>query len=253
MDGNTSPLGAVPHPESITDGRPGNVTLVPGSPEWAATGEGRATVQRLDGTWVTRAEDVPYGYCHCGCGNATKIADRTHTSKGHFKGEPYKFLMGHGGLRGRVSPPLESLFFHRVAKGASDDCWEWQGSKTWSGYGQFQHGTATKLAHRIAYTFANGDIPDGLVVRHKCDNPPCCNPAHLEVGTYKDNMQDAVVRDRMSHGEAHPFAVLTEDDVREIRAQHEQGVTISAMSRHYGVGRKAIRSAIRRETWRRVA
>lgn len=213
----------------------------------------RATVQRIDGTWVTRAESVPYGLCHCGCGGRTKVATSSDARRGYVRGEPYRFIQGHGGVRGRVSPPLHELFFHRVAKRSDDECWEWQGSRTKQGYGKLQHETVTKLTHRIAYEFAFGDIPDGLVVRHKCDNPPCCNPSHLETGTYKDNMKDASDRGRAIHGERSPAAILTEDDVREIRWQYGQGVTISAMSRHYGVARATIRSAIHRRTWRRVA
>lgn len=74
-------------------------------------------------------------------------------------------------------------------------CWKWRGAKD-GGYGVFKLLGRTVAAHRVAYAFVHGDIPDGLVVRHKCHTPPCCNPTHLETGTHADNVRDRVLRDR---------------------------------------------------------
>lgn len=216
-------------------------------------GKERKSVQRIDGTWVNRAEDVPYGYCHCGCGGRTNIAKSSSAKLGRVLGEPYKFIRGHGGGRGRVSPPLEDVFLRHVEKREVFECWEWQGSKLRSGYGRLTYGAVERLAHRIAYEFAHGAISEGEVVRHKCDNPPCCNPNHLEIGTPKDNAQDAVDRSRTAHGERNGQSVLTEDDVREARSKYAQGATITAIAQLYGVERSTMRSAIHRKTWRRVA
>jgi hypothetical protein len=70
----------------------------------------------------------------------------------------------------------------------------------------------TKYAHRIAWELVNGPVPDGLHVRHKCDNPACVNPAHLEVGTHQDNVNDMVARGRHVG-----FRKLDEWDVKFIR------------------------------------
>ena len=78
-------------------------------------------------------------------------------------------------------------------------CWNWTGS-TAKGYGQIWVGNTNLRSHRLAYEIAHGPIPDGLLVRHKCDNPLCCNPAHLEVGTDADNAMDRVVRGRSRKG-----------------------------------------------------
>ena len=72
-------------------------------------------------------------------------------------------------------------------------CWEWQGSRLPSGYGRLGH----RYVHRAMYEVSHGPIPDGLFVLHACDNPPCCNPDHLRVGTAKDNSRDAVDRKRL--------------------------------------------------------
>jgi hypothetical protein len=74
-----------------------------------------------------------------------------------------------------------------------DGCWPWLGCLSTAGYGR---AGKRGYAHRLAYEFAYGPIPAGLEIRHACDNPPCCNPAHLLVGTREDNAHDMVVRGR---------------------------------------------------------
>ena len=75
-------------------------------------------------------------------------------------------------------------------------CWVWQGSVNRLGYGQLAVGTRRFMAHRLAYMLWKGEITPGLYVCHDCDNPRCCNPAHLHQGTAKQNMQEASARDR---------------------------------------------------------
>lgn len=74
-------------------------------------------------------------------------------------------------------------------------CWEWRGSRV-RGYGQLKVNGHPLRAHRMAYELVCGAVPDGLMVLHSCDNPKCCNPAHLRAGTAADNYQDAVERGR---------------------------------------------------------
>lgn len=78
----------------------------------------------------------------------------------------------------------------------ADGCWEWTGTRVEFGYGQIIRDGRRLRAHRVAYEIAYGPIPDGLVVRHKCDNPPCVRPDHLELGTRADNNQDRENRGR---------------------------------------------------------
>jgi hypothetical protein len=79
-------------------------------------------------------------------------------------------------------------------------CWEWIGPRNAAGYGRVSSGTGkerrTTYAHRYFYTEANGPIPEGMLVCHKCDNPPCCNPHHLFLGTRTDNQRDRVAKGR---------------------------------------------------------
>lgn len=100
---------------------------------------------------------------------------------------------------GRPMPTcLAMALAQYVTPGAPDDCWVYVGPTKQGGYGRFSYGCGgkKKLAHRVAWELANGPIPDGLLVCHSCDNPPCCNPKHLFLGTHQDNKDDAVAKDR---------------------------------------------------------
>ncbi len=104
----------------------------------------------------------------------------------------------------RAAPtlPFEERFWRRVARpsDAPNVCWEWQGGSTIGGYGNFGTGECIYLAHRVAYELAVGPIPPGLLVMHSCDNPRCCRPSHLSVGTYADNTADMMAKGRGSKG-----------------------------------------------------
>ncbi|MEU8839979.1 HNH endonuclease signature motif containing protein [Streptomyces roseus] len=93
---------------------------------------------------------------------------------------------------------LPARFWVKVAAQATG-CWQWTGAKNPDGYGGFWHAGAFRLAHRVAFVALLGPIPDGLVVRHDCDNPNCVNPHHLRTGTQSDNGLDCVERGRHPH------------------------------------------------------
>lgn len=110
------------------------------------------------------------------------------------------------------------------------------------------------LAHRLSYLAFNGDIPEGLVVRHKCDNKCCVNPEHLEVGTQKDNVQDAIKRGRFSYrdnpkGVEHPNSKLTEEQVRVIFYSNE---TQRSLAAKYGVSFQLISLIKRGKIWQHM-
>lgn len=103
---------------------------------------------------------------------------------------------------GRFKPqgtePLEVRLRENITE-APNGCWEWTGNLNDSGYGVItavNHGYTMARVHRIMFERENGDIPDGMEVRHKCDNPPCVNPDHLVLGTHADNMRDMAERGR---------------------------------------------------------
>lgn len=106
-----------------------------------------------------------------------------------------------------------------------DSCWLWQGNKhPVTGYGNFSFMCKKYYAHRLAWEFANNKgIPAELFVMHKCDNPSCCNPKHLSLGTPQDNTQDAVNKGRMGTG----VIKLTPEQVREIRQDKRTEIEIA--------------------------
>jgi hypothetical protein len=89
---------------------------------------------------------------------------------------------------------LNIRFWNKVNK--TKKCWEWLATKNNKGYGRIQVNGKSRLAHRISYGLKNGEIPRGLEVLHKCDNPLCVNPKHLFLGTHKDNLQDMAKKGR---------------------------------------------------------
>jgi hypothetical protein len=90
----------------------------------------------------------------------------------------------------------EAEFWSFVDRRSADACWHWTGRKTTRGYGQIQGEGSWTGAHRRAYSLTKGEIPDGHYVCHTCDNPPCCNPAHLFIGTPQDNVDDMIAKGR---------------------------------------------------------
>lgn len=120
--------------------------------------------------------------------------------------------------------PLEVRLWSKVARVPSG-CWEWQGFRQPTGYGQIGMGRqrlGVASTHRVAWELHNqAAVPPGLVVRHKCDNPPCCNPHHLVVGTHADNHGDMVSRGRMARGSMLPHTKLTDPQVQEIRLRYD--------------------------------
>lgn len=105
--------------------------------------------------------------------------------------------------------PLEERFWEKVRKGPQ--CWEWTGSRV-RGYGYFGAWGRVRLAHRVSWQLRHGEIPPGLCILHRCDNPSCVRPGHLFIGTQRDNMQDAkrkgrTWQSRVTHcAHGHPFS-----------------------------------------------
>lgn len=156
-------------------------------------------------------------------------------------------------------PDVETLlvwnrFWKYVEPGEDGECWEWRGTRQAFGYGTLYRKEKGKSnrACRTAYELFKGPIPDGLVVMHMCDNPPCVNPQHLTVGTRSDNTQDAIKKGRLwfHRGENIPKAKLTREQVIEIRRQYANGdVSYAKLARCYGVGESAIKSVLTGRTW----
>jgi len=155
----------------------------------------------------------------------------------------------------RFSTELER-FWSRVSRPSEQACWLWTGSTRGADghkYGGFSSGGKTVGAHRYSWELANGTIPDGMLVCHKCDTPLCVNPSHLFIGSCKDNVQDmhAKGRARKLIGENHPMAKLSESDVSKIRAMRKDGFTLADIHKEFSpkITLATVKNAIRRG-WR---
>lgn len=138
---------------------------------------------------------------------------------------------------------------------ADNGCYEWTGAKMPKGYGFMKiPGTRRQdYAHRMAWLIYRGEIPDGMEVCHKCDNPPCVNPAHLFTGTRKDNLADMVRKGRSTAGEKNAGSVLTFSDVRKIKALIATGLmSQSQIGRAFGVSQISISRISRGVYWKHI-
>lgn len=146
-------------------------------------------------------------------------------------------------------------FFEKVEK--TDTCWLWQASFRRDGYGQFWIGGKNNAAHRVSWFLKHEQWPT-LSVLHVCDVRACVNPAHLFLGTQKDNMDDMDAKGRRNttgrrKGEDHPRAKLTEIMVREIRNEYAQGVTTQdRLATKYGMGKSMIGYIVNNKFWTHV-
>jgi len=147
-------------------------------------------------------------------------------------------------------------FWSKVDK--SGECWLWTASRKPNGYGQFTKKPLLFYAHRVAYEATYGPIPAGLIVCHRCDNPPCVRPDHLFLGTDLDNAQDRVAKGRSTRGrsinagERNGHAKLTPTNVIAIKRAHATGQSKAALARRYAVSPRTIADAIRGATWPHV-
>lgn len=167
---------------------------------------------------------VPYGYCHCGCGQKTRIATKTDSADGAKKGEPRRFVRYHNPGRPRegIGPD------YRIDPDTG--CWVWLKRLGSNGYGQVSGRVSTGewTAHRHYYALRYGPIPSGCVVHHRCHNRGCVNPEHLAVMTPRD------------HQRHHCPTTPAEQTVREIRRLLLTGLTQREIAARCGVSRETV-------------
>lgn len=151
------------------------------------------------------------------------------------------------------------LFWNKVDKKSDDECWEWLGTKPGGAYGAITIERVSYKAHRVSWVLHNGEIPEGLLVCHTCDNPGCVNPTHLFLGTQKDNLEDMDKKGRRKYynNETHPLCKLTDEEVREIRKLYEDTtMTHEDLGIKFGVTRSYIHEVLagkKRKTGEEIA
>jgi hypothetical protein len=207
---------------------------------------------------------------HCAAPFET-IPSRSRSGRGRFCGLPCRNA-SYVGPRG----PLADRFWPKVRREHPDACHIWTGGTDGRGYGQISVQGRPAKAHRIAWELTYGSIPPGLHIRHRCDNPPCCNPSHLLLGTHPQNMADMVERRRSalgerngSHtkperhssrlhpesrprGESHPRAKMTAVLIRDLKARRAAGESFGALARDTGVSRATVTRAVKGVSWKHL-
>lgn len=149
-------------------------------------------------------------------------------------------------------------FWKKVNKGDTDDCWNWKARKNEGGYGNVFLEGKCRLAHRIAFCISYGAFDNSLKVCHTCDNPSCCNPAHLWLGTDEENVADRdakgrLVNGRKYKGENHINAKLTDKQASEIRALYAFGEWLHReLAEMYGVSRGTIQRIVTGARWKHL-
>lgn len=135
-----------------------------------------------------------------------------------------------------------------------DSCWPWQGGTSGkSGHGRIAtEGHKALLTHRLAYELEVGHIPTGMCVLHTCDNPLCCNPKHLWIGTQLDNIADRHAKGRDAKGTRIGLAKLDEDSVRGIRQKFAMGRTMRSLASEYGIHHSSVNTIVQRRAWKHV-
>lgn len=156
----------------------------------------------------------------------------------------------------QVRGTAEERFWPKVERGSPGDCWEWTAKKSKEGYGSIWDGSVRKLvlSHRLSFELHKGEIPEGMVVQHDCDNPGCVNPDHLTLGTHKTNADDKMSKGRWKptglRGEQIANARLTESQVRQIKRMTG---THDAVAAKFGVCAATIWNIRTGRTWRHVS
>lgn len=151
-------------------------------------------------------------------------------------------------------PPLDPVWFWaQVEVSDKDNCWPWKNYVSPRGYGAFTKKGVGYRAHRAALSLATGEDYPELLACHTCDNPGCCNPAHLYWGTQKQNMCDRRERGRAHKklGVKNHNAKLNPEKAREIR-KLASGMTTTALAKRFEVDRKAIWMILKNVTWKEI-
>lgn len=149
----------------------------------------------------------------------------------------------------------KNRFWSKVQKGDKKECWPWMGAKKPKGYGNVRINKAYLNAHRVAWEMTHFDIPEGYIVCHACDNPSCCNPDHLMLGTIAANSADMIAKGRANtfknrpRGERHGRAKITQAIADKIRSEYLGGSFQKDIGKKYGIAQTSVSMIIRNERW----
>lgn len=154
----------------------------------------------------------------------------------------------------KTDPFVMRRFLCSCDNSSDDDCWDWKGLVNSNGYGRFSLNDRHQLAHRVSFEIFIGQIPQGKVVCHSCDNRLCVNPKHLWLGTQAENITDAVRKGRNfspdTRAEKNGNKKLDWDSVRQIRSMFRSGSKRYLIAQSFGVASSTVGEIIANKTWK---
>ena len=153
-----------------------------------------------------------------------------------------------GQATARKKSATPDSFWARVNKGKPNECWEWTGARDKHGYGLLRYHGKVYRAYRLAFQLSTHIFPGPKSVCHRCDNPPCCNPAHLFLGAASDNANDRTIKGRTAVGERKAAAKLSDKVVAQILSEYipfNRHFGSRALARKYGVSSSIVGGIIR--------
>ena len=171
--------------------------------------------------------------CECGCGLPAPIAKRSHKHWGWIKGEPMRFLRGHGNLGIKTKKEGCQYIINTIT-----GCWNWQRYKDDKGYGVIKRRGQNYQAHRYFYEKHKEKIPEGLQLDHLCRNTSCVNPDHLEPVTNAENCRRG------------SSAKLTSRQAKEIRARIGDGEKQYRLAKEFEVSTACINFIATGRSWK---
>ena len=194
-----------------------------------------------------------YWLCNCDCGRKTTITDKA-LRRGFTRS---------CGCLSRAKPievsTLLQLRWNVIASQytENDECWEWRGVRSRGGYGMVSINSRIYPVHRLALALTGykvGDVFEGSEVAHTCDNPACCNPAHLFEATHQENHLDAVSKGRYKgHPGGRGHQALTRETAEELRRFRENGYTIQQLAVLYNIGEGHVIRVLSNRVWKELA
>lgn len=225
--------------------------------------------------WLITQGEIPEGMCvlhtcdnrvcvnpeHLELGTSTKYT-RERMSKAQRKrykdpAEIAKVRKAICRRYGVSTDPVERFWFYVDKSAGPEGCWIWTGYTVPNGYGRVAWYGRVARTHRVAWQITHGEIPQGKVIYHTCDNPSCVNPKHLRLGTQKDNMEDMVSKGRQGARDRRGTRIvrnakLSEKEVKKIRELAATGLNQTDLARQFNVGRHTINSIVKRRAWKHV-
>jgi len=195
--------------------------------------------------------EVPFGYCHCGCGKRTNTVKETNRKLGLVAGQPYRFIRGHRARLPQFRPtgprPGALEYFWEQVRFEDGPlptpCWIWTGARHKNGYGRVRLAGRTEYAHRLAFEEAFGPIPGRAQVDHHCDQKACIAPHHLFLGSHRINARDAASKGRLARK-------LRPGNILEMRDLHRAGWALPALARKFGIAPESVKRIVAtRTTW----